>query len=98
MRIVLPFLLGVLLGHLLYPSGDPVTVQAAVSDSREGDMPLRFEPSSEPSDAGRLQGGAGDLAILGRVAEEPARPPLLDRTGERSLYTGSVPRPPFGSC
>ena len=105
-KIVRLIMLGVLIGYIvglvagyalaghIEASGDPVAVRAAVSDSREGDMPLQFEPSSEPSDAGRLQGGAGDLAELESVAEEPARPPLLDRTGERSLYTGSVPRPP----
>ncbi len=75
MRAAALFLFGVLLGHLLYPSGDPVTVRAAVPDSRVGNQSLWFEPSLE-SPAGRLQGGAGDSVGWG-AAEEPARPPFV---------------------
>ena len=80
------FLLGVLLGHLLYPSGDPVTVQAAVPDR---DMPLWLEPSSDLSDAGdsdefvgQVQGRTGSSVGWG-VAEEPVRPTKSESASSR---------------
>ncbi len=82
MRVLVPLLLGVLLGHLLYPSEAPETVRAAIPDSREGGMPLQFEPSPDLSDVGdsdelvvQVQGRMGDSVGWG-VAEEPARPPF----------------------
>ncbi len=95
MRVLVPLLLGVLLGYLLYPSEAPETGRAAIPDSREGGMPLQFEPSPDLSDVGdsnelvvQVQGRMGDSVGWG-VVEEPARPPPTKSVSVSSRLTSS---------